>query len=77
MIRVVLADDHGVIRDGLGRLISAVEDVDLVGVAADGLEAIEQCRRCGPTSCSWTSTCRTSTGSRRPAGSWRSASGRR
>jgi DNA-binding NarL/FixJ family response regulator len=44
VIRVVLADDHGVIRDGLGRLISALDDVELVGVAADGAEALEQCR---------------------------------
>jgi DNA-binding NarL/FixJ family response regulator len=48
MIRVVLADDHGVIRDGLGRLISALDDVELVGVAADGAEAVEQCRRTAP-----------------------------
>jgi len=48
MIRVVLADDHGVIRDGLGRLISALDDVDLVGVAADGMEAVERCRQLMP-----------------------------
>ena len=42
MIRVLLADDHGVIRDGLGRLIGGLEDVELVGIAADGAEAIEQ-----------------------------------
>ena len=47
-IRVVLADDHGVIRDGLGRLISALEDVELVGVAADGAEAVEKCRATAP-----------------------------
>jgi DNA-binding NarL/FixJ family response regulator len=41
MIRVVLADDHGVIRDGLGRLIAALEDIELVGTAADGVEAVE------------------------------------
>jgi DNA-binding NarL/FixJ family response regulator len=40
MIRVVLADDHGVIRDGLGRLIAALDDIELVGTAADGLEAV-------------------------------------
>ena len=43
MIRVLLADDHGVIRDGLGRLISALEDVELAGVAADGAEAVRRC----------------------------------
>jgi DNA-binding NarL/FixJ family response regulator len=48
MIRVLLADDHGVIRDGLGRLISALEDVELVAVAADGAEAVEQSARCAP-----------------------------
>jgi DNA-binding NarL/FixJ family response regulator len=42
MIRVLLADDHGVIRDGLGRLISALDDVELAGVAADGAEAVER-----------------------------------
>ena len=40
MIRVLLADDHGVIRDGLGRLISSLEDIELVGTAADGAEAV-------------------------------------
>lgn len=40
MIRVLLADDHGVIRDGLGRLIASFEDIDLIGSAADGEEAV-------------------------------------
>jgi DNA-binding NarL/FixJ family response regulator len=40
MIRVLLADDHGVIRDGLGRLISSLPDIELVGTAADGVEAV-------------------------------------
>jgi DNA-binding NarL/FixJ family response regulator len=48
MIRVLLADDHGVIRDGLGRLISALDDVELVGLAADGAQAVEQCARLHP-----------------------------
>lgn len=48
MIRVVLADDHGVIRDGLGRLISALEDVEVVGAAANGGEAVERCRELAP-----------------------------
>jgi DNA-binding NarL/FixJ family response regulator len=48
VIRVVLADDHGVIRDGLGRLISALDDIELAGVAADGGEAVERCREVEP-----------------------------
>ena len=48
MIRVVLADDHGVVRDGLGRLISALDDVELVGLAADGEEAVQRCREARP-----------------------------
>ena len=48
MIRVLLADDHGVIRDGLGRLISALDGIELVGVAADGAEAVAQCARLTP-----------------------------
>jgi DNA-binding NarL/FixJ family response regulator len=41
VIRVLLADDHGVIRDGLGRLIASLDDIDLVGAAADGAEAVK------------------------------------
>ncbi|MEY2535157.1 MAG: hypothetical protein QOF29_3067 [bacterium] len=48
MIRVLIADDHGVIRDGLGRLISALPDIELVGVAADGAEAVERAREVEP-----------------------------
>jgi DNA-binding NarL/FixJ family response regulator len=48
VIRVLIADDHGVIRDGLGRLISALPDIELVGVAADGAEAVERAREVEP-----------------------------
>jgi len=44
VIRVLVADDHGVLRDGLGRLISAQPDMELAGMAANGAEAIEMCR---------------------------------
>ena len=40
MIRVLLADDHEVIRFGLRVLIGATEDLELVGSAADGLAAV-------------------------------------
>jgi DNA-binding NarL/FixJ family response regulator len=48
MIRVLLADDHGVIRDGLGRLIEALEDIELVGAAANGAEAVARCAELTP-----------------------------
>jgi DNA-binding NarL/FixJ family response regulator len=48
VIRVLLADDHGVIREGLGRLIAAIDDIELIGTAADGAEAIERARELQP-----------------------------
>ncbi len=40
-IRVMLADDHAVMRQGLALLLSNVPDIDIVGEAADGQDAIE------------------------------------
>jgi len=40
MIRVLLADDHGLVRDGLSRLLGSVADIEVVAVAADGNEAV-------------------------------------
>ncbi len=48
MIRVLIADDHGVLRDGLGRVIAAQPDLELVGSAADGAEAVALCRERAP-----------------------------
>jgi DNA-binding NarL/FixJ family response regulator len=48
MISVLIADDHGVIRDGLGRLIDALEDIELAGTASDGAEAVERSRELAP-----------------------------
>ena len=48
MISVLLADDHGVIRDGLGRLIAALDDVELAGTASNGAEAVSECARLTP-----------------------------
>jgi DNA-binding NarL/FixJ family response regulator len=48
MISVLIADDHGVIRDGLGRLIDALEDIELAGTAGDGAEAVERSRELEP-----------------------------
>jgi DNA-binding NarL/FixJ family response regulator len=39
-IRVVLADDHPVVRQGLGAMLRSVDGIDVVGEAATGREAI-------------------------------------
>ena len=40
-IRVVVADDHIVVRDGFCALLEKASDIEIVGTAADGLGAIE------------------------------------
>jgi DNA-binding NarL/FixJ family response regulator len=44
MIRVLLVDDHGIIRDALYYLLSAQGDIHVVGTAVDGQDAVEQVR---------------------------------
>jgi DNA-binding NarL/FixJ family response regulator len=41
VIRVVVADDHQVVRSGLQMLLATVDDIELVGTAANGREAVE------------------------------------
>jgi two-component system, NarL family, response regulator LiaR len=48
VIRVLIAEDHRVVRQGLRFLLSQEDDVDVVGEAADGLEALESVRRLRP-----------------------------
>jgi DNA-binding NarL/FixJ family response regulator len=48
VIRVLIADDHGVIRDGLGRLIAGLPDMEVVATASDGEEAIDRARAAEP-----------------------------
>ena len=42
MIRVLVADDHAVVRAGLGQLLGTTDDLELVGEAANGSEAVER-----------------------------------
>lgn len=43
MIRVVLADDHAIVLGGLQRLLAETGDVEVVGVASDGRQALKLC----------------------------------
>jgi DNA-binding NarL/FixJ family response regulator len=47
-ITVVLVDDHAVVRNGLAQLLGAAEDIEIVGMAADGSEALEVVTRLEP-----------------------------
>ena len=41
MIRVVIVDDHPIVRAGLVALVDAADDIEVVGTASTGLEAID------------------------------------
>ncbi|MFC1976414.1 response regulator [Chloroflexota bacterium] len=47
-IRILIADDHGVLRAGLRALLSAETDLEIVGEAADGQEALQLCDEMSP-----------------------------
>lgn len=48
MIRVLLADDHPVVRRGLGAVLESAPDMRVVGEVGDGEAAIEACARLTP-----------------------------
>jgi DNA-binding NarL/FixJ family response regulator len=43
-IRVLLCDDHVVVREGLARLLDNAEGIEVVGVASDGQEGLDEAR---------------------------------
>jgi NarL family two-component system response regulator LiaR len=47
-IRVLIADDHTIVRKGLRALLSTKEDIAVVGEAGDGLAAVEQAEALRP-----------------------------
>ena len=44
MIRIVIADDHAIVREGLKRIVSSVDDMQVTGEAADGTEVMQRVR---------------------------------
>lgn len=47
-IRIVIVDDHKVVRSGLGAFLQVYDDFELVGEGSDGKEAIEICEQLKP-----------------------------
>ena len=48
MIRIVIADDHPIVREGFGAIVSAEDDVEVVAHVADGIEALAAVRDHSP-----------------------------
>jgi DNA-binding NarL/FixJ family response regulator len=42
MIRILVADDHPIVRSGIVALLDSADDMDVVGTASTGLEAVDQ-----------------------------------
>ena len=47
-IRVLIADDQRVVREGLSMLVALIDGVDVVGTASDGAEAVRLAQACHP-----------------------------
>lgn len=47
-IRVLLADDHRILREGLASLLEEEEDIEVIGEASDGVMAVEMAMRMRP-----------------------------
>ena len=43
-IRILIADDHNLVRDGIRAILQHVEDFEVVDEACDGLEVLEKMR---------------------------------
>ena len=47
-IRILIADDHALVREGIHALLALCDDLEVVGEAADGSEAVEAARQLDP-----------------------------
>src|SRR5882724_5605485 len=48
MIRILIADDHPIVRDGLKKLLALEDDFDIVGEAGDGREVLDRVQELDP-----------------------------
>jgi len=47
-IKVLVADDHAIVRDGVGALLALTGDIEVAGEAANGVEAIQRVKELAP-----------------------------
>ena len=47
-IKVLVVDDHTLVRDGIRALLSLAADIEVVGEASDGKEALQKVRQLAP-----------------------------
>src|SRR4030042_946051 len=47
-IRVLIVDDHSILREGIRALLALQDDIEIVGEAADGREAVDKARQLEP-----------------------------
>ncbi len=47
-IRILIADDHSLVREGIAAFLRCTDNIEIVGEAVDGLEAIEKARQTRP-----------------------------
>src|SRR3989304_8762223 len=48
MIKVLIVDDHPLVRKGIKTLLSIYDDIEVIGEAENGKEALEICGKCLP-----------------------------
>ena len=65
-LRILLADDHAILRESLRAFLDFQPDIEVVGEAADGLEAIQEALRLQPDLICSTWPCHTWVGWRLP-----------
>ena len=47
-IRILIADDHAIVRDGVARILETEPGFDVIGLAINGLDAVEQVEELRP-----------------------------
>jgi DNA-binding NarL/FixJ family response regulator len=48
MIRVLVVDDHAMVRAGISRILESEPDIEVVGQTGSGHDAVQQCRELKP-----------------------------